>query len=426
MILPTDSYKIYNKTIITEVDKNILVDLYQPIIGYKALSLYYSLLNDLDKKEVVTDMFTHHHLLSVMQISMQDIKISREKLEAIGLLQSYYNKEENSYIYVLYAPLSAKDFLNHPILNVVLFNNIGKKEYDNIIKKYKVSRINLKDYENISKKFDEVFKSVPVNSYFSNDEIISSTEGEINLKEKINFELLLSGIDSKIINEKAFNKDVKSLINNLSFLYDIDLSSMQNLIRVSLNEKGMIDKELLRKSARSFYQFENSGKLPSLLYKSNKGVRKTKSVDNSLSNRDKMIHIFESTDPYHFLKSKYKGGKVIMRDMKLIEELLIDLKLDPACINVLIDYALRANNQKLNKTYVETIASQWKRLGIKTAEEAMDACIKEYKKGKDKTKSKDTKIKEIKTPDWFNMDIEKKEIKKEEETELVNLIKKYE
>ena len=186
----------------------------------------------------------------------------------------------------------------------------------------------------------------------------------------------------------------------------------------------MIDKELLRKSARSFYQFENSGKLPTLIHKSSR-AKKINNSGNDLSNKEKMINIFESTNPYNFLKSKYKGGKVILRDMKLIEELLIDLKLEPACINVLIDYALRVNNQKLNKTYVETIASQWKRLGIKTAEEAMNACIKEYKKSKDKTK-KEVKVKEVKTPDWFNMNIEKKKIKKEDETELLNLIKKYE
>lgn len=425
MILPADSYKVYNKTILTEVDKNILLDLYQPIIGYKALSLYYTLLNDLNKNEIITESFTHHHLLNVMQVSMSDIKISKEKLEAVGLLQSYEKKEETtSYIYVLYAPLSAREFLNHPILNVVLFNNIGKAEYDKIVKSYKLPRANLKDYENVSKKFDEVFKPVPVNSYFSNDEIVSNDKGEIGFKDKINFDLLIASIDSKIISEKAFNKEVKSLINSLAFLYDIDLDSMSNLIRVSLNEKGMIDKELLRKSARSFYQFENSGKLPTLIHKSSR-IRSNKSINN-LSNKDKMINIFENTDPYSFLKSKYKGGKVILRDMKLIEELLIDLKLEPACINVLIDYALRVNNQKLNKTYVETIASQWKRLGIKNAEDAMNACIKEYKKSKTSSRGKEVKTKEVKTPDWFNMEIESKKIEKEEEKELVDLIKKYE
>ena len=34
----------------------------------------------------------------------------------------------NNYVYVLYSPMTAQEFLNHPILNVVLYNNLGKKE----------------------------------------------------------------------------------------------------------------------------------------------------------------------------------------------------------------------------------------------------------------------------------------------------------
>ena len=50
MILPADSYIVVNKGNILEIDKKILIDLYQPIIGSKAISLYLTLLNDLEKK----------------------------------------------------------------------------------------------------------------------------------------------------------------------------------------------------------------------------------------------------------------------------------------------------------------------------------------------------------------------------------------
>lgn len=49
MILPADSYIVVNKGNILEIDKKILIDLYQPIIGSKAISLYLTLLNDLEK-----------------------------------------------------------------------------------------------------------------------------------------------------------------------------------------------------------------------------------------------------------------------------------------------------------------------------------------------------------------------------------------
>ena len=423
MVLPADSYIVVNKSIITEVDKKILVDLYQPIIGNSAVSLYLTLLNDLEKNSFVTGELTHHHLLSVMQISLEDIVKSREKLEGIGLVKTYVKKGSvNNYVYVLYAPVSASEFLNHPILNMVLYNNVGKLEYKKIVDSYKLPRIVLKDYEDISLKFDEVFTSVPVNSFFNNDNIVSKKKGEILFKDIVDFELLISGLDTNIISEKAFNKDVRNLINNLSFLYNIDISTMQSLIRTCINEKGMIDKDLLRKGARNFYQFENSGNLPTIVHYSQPEYLKSPVGDGS--KRGKMIYTFENTNPYQFLKSKYKNGKVVARDLQIIENLLLDLKLSPGVVNVLLDYCLRVNNKKLNKNYIETIASHWKRLGIETVPEAMNACIKEHKKSSKKAVSLSKKKQEEKVPDWFDQTIDKKK-NEEEEKELANLISNY-
>ena len=69
-----------------------------------------------------------------MQMSLEEIVTSREKLEAIGLLGTYLKKDNiNNYVYILYSPLQPSEFLNHPILNVVLYNNLGKKEYQKIL-----------------------------------------------------------------------------------------------------------------------------------------------------------------------------------------------------------------------------------------------------------------------------------------------------
>jgi replication initiation and membrane attachment protein len=423
MVLPADSYTVMNKSLITDIDKKTLIDLYQPIIGNKAVSLYFTLLNDLNKQEILSTTNTHHHLLSIMQMSLEEIVSSREKLEAIGLLRTYLKKDNiNNYVYILYSPLQPNEFLNHPILNVVLYNNLGKKEYQKILETYKIPRITLKDYKEISLKFDEVFSSVPVSNIIPNEDIISKNKTEITFKNAIDFELLISGVNSNMINEKIFTKDIRELINNLSFIYNIDVLTMQNLIKTSITEKGTIDKETLRKSARNFYQFENSGNLPTLIY--SKQPEHLKNPTGDVSNKAKMIYTFENTNPYQFIKSKYKDGKVIKKDLLLIEELLIDLKLTPGVVNVLLDYVLRVNNKKLNKAYVETIASHWKRLGIETVEEAMNICIKEHKKTIKKVPNTNTKTKEL-VPEWFNEQINKDELKEQEEQELKDLLKQY-
>ena len=422
MVLPADSYVVFNKSIITEIDKKILIDLYQPIVGNKAVSLYLTLFHDLERSNIISKMYTHHHLLSAMQLSLEEIKTACEKLEAIGLLKTYLKKDSiNNYIYVLYSPLSASEFFSHPILNVILYNNVGKAEYEKLVESYKIPRINLKDYEDISSSFDEVFITVPNNYYITNEDIIKKNKNDLEFKNGIDFELLISGLNSKIINERAFTKEVRYLIDSLCYLYNIDVLTMQDLIKSNLTARGTIDKEGLRKAARSYYQYENKGNLPSLVY--SKQPEHLKSPTGDHSKKAKMIYTFENTSPYQFLKSKNKTGKVITREMNLIESLLVDLKLMPGVVNVLLDYVLRVNNQKLNRTYVETIASHWKRLGIETVEEAMQACIKEFNRRN--KKFKETKKTEQIVPEWFDKPVTQKELNKEHEEELKNILKDY-
>ena len=146
-ILPADSYIVINKTTITDADRKLISMLYQPIIGYTAVSLYNTLIDDLDKLELMSEELTHHHLMSTMQLKLDDIVIAREKLEGIGLIKTYVKKGNiNSYVYLIYSPITANEFFNHPVLNVVLYNNLGKKEYERLLNYYKVPRVNLKDY----------------------------------------------------------------------------------------------------------------------------------------------------------------------------------------------------------------------------------------------------------------------------------------
>lgn len=427
-ILPADIYMVVNKTVITSTDRKIITMLYQPIIGHVATSLYFTLCDDLDKREVMSEELTHYHLMMTMQLKLESIVIAREKLEAIGLLKTFFKKENvNTYVYQLYSPLSATEFLNHPILNVVLYNNLGKKEYQKVVSYFKIPRINLKDYQEITKQFDEVFTPVPGNSITENDDIADTNKNRPTLMHQIDFNLLISSIPESMISPNCFNNDVKELINNLSYAYGIDDLTMQGIVRDSLNERGLIDKNELRKNARNYYQFEQGGRLPTLIYTTQPEYLRSPTGD--VSNWAKMVYTFETVTPYDYLKSKYKNGEPSARDLRLIESLLTDMKLKPGVVNVLIAYVLKINNQKLSKNYVETIAGQWKRLNIETVEDAMRLSEKEHKRIKKKleankkTKPVETKQKEAPVPDWFNKELDTVGISSEEQKELDDIIK---
>ena len=420
-VLPADTYTVINKSIITSYDKKIITMLYQPIIGYTAVSLYNTLLDDLEKSNMMSEELTHHHLMNTMQLRLEDILISRKKLEAVGLIKTYMKKDNiNQYVYLVYSPISANEFFNHPVLNVVLYNNLGKKEYEKVKNYFKIPKVILKDYDDITCSFDDVFTPVRGTAEV-NEDIITNNSNNISIKKEIDFNLLISGLSEY---ENIFTDDVKELINTLSYIYNLDTLDMQGLIRNSINEKGLLDKNVLRKSCRDYYKFDNFGNLPTLIYTKQPEYLKKPKGDNS--KWAKMVYTFENISPYQLLKAKYKGGTPTDRDKKLIENLLVDQKLAPGEVNVLISYVLKVNNEQLSKNYVETLAGQWKRLNIETVEDAMrltEKKHKELKKATNKEKVVTKKVKEEKLPAWFNKEQEINETTKEEQEELDKILK---
>ncbi len=415
-LLPADRYVVINKTILTDADRKYLISFYEPIIGHLAISLYLILINDLEESKGVSRDFTHHHLMSLLKTPLKILKEAREALEATGLLKTYFKKGDvNNYIYEIYSPLSPSEFFNHPILNIVLYNNIGATEYEYLKKQYQKLKVDTKEYIDITKKLDDVMESG------INVSVVDVKERSINdieVKDQVDFDLILSSIPKGIINEKVFTKKTKELINNLAFIYKIDTLKMIELIRSVLNEYGMIDKDNLRINARKMYQF-NNGTLPTLIYRSQPEYLKSPVGDNSM--RGKIIEMFEKLNPVDFLRNKYGGAKPTNRDIKLIENLIIDLEMPPAVVNVLLDYVLRKNNNKLATNYIETIAGQWKRAGLKNTSEAMDFAEKENKKF---TKKLDT-VKASKEPVWFNKVEKIEEMSDADKEELENLLKEF-
>ena len=417
-LMPADTYIVINRTILNDHDRKLLVMLYQPIVGSLAINLYFTLWSYLDKTEIMSSSWNHHHITNSMGITLKEFITSREKLEGIGLLKSYVKQGTvNNYVYEMFSPLSAHDFFNNPILNTVLYTNIGNDEYNKVKEYFKVPRINLSSYEDITLKFNEVYESTNTINTISTD-IKKKSTGKLDIMSTIDLNNVLMSIPEEMLNIKSITRETKELIIKLGFIYDLNDEEMNNIIRNSINEKHNIDKELLKTNARKYYRFENSGKMPSIVYR-NQPEYLRKPVGDT-SKRAKVIYQFETTSPYDFLSSKNGGTKPTKTDLSLLEYLLIDLNLNPGVVNVLIDYVLRINDNKLTRNFIETIAGQWKRNKIETVEDAMNLASKEQKVRKTKTTIKKVEEK----PTWFDEDI-KETTDEQKQKELEELLKEF-
>lgn len=423
-ILPADSYVVINKSLLSDNDRLILTMLYQPIIGSTALSLYFTLWSDLNKTEIMSNEYTHHHLMSVMCLKLDEIISARKKLEAIGLLKTLFKGGQiNNYVYELYSPLSASEFFSNPILASSLLSSVGKKDYQDLVNYYRMPKINVSEFENITVHFSDIYMMSIKNAKDVTEESIKSKDKlEVVIDDVVDFDFISSSIPKGILNEKAFSSGMRKLINRLAYLYNFDNTIMSGLIKDSINEKGMISESELKKNCKNYYSFENN-ETPKLIYKSKGDVNvETKNIKNI---KEKLINCFECTTPYDFLKAKYGGSKPTNKDINLIESLLVDQELNPGVVNVLVDYVLRINDNKLNKNFVEAIASQWKMSNITTVKEAMRQAEKEYRKMNQNKEKKKADNHQEKLPTWYGKDVKKKEMSKEEVKELEDMLSDF-
>lgn len=423
-VLPADTFVIVNKTVLQD-ERRVLVSLYEPLIGAIAINLYNTLWTYLDHLEIISTEYTHNTLLNSMMISINEMVDARKKLEAVGLLKSYVKKGSvNSFVYELYSPMSAKEFINNPILNTALYNALGQSEYERRVEFFKTPTVNLKNYEDITVKFSDIFTWS--SSSLRNIDIYNlknKATRPLEIISKIDVNTILSLIPEEVLNHRSVTKDMRNYLITISFIYDYDNECMVELIRNSITDKHTIDKKLLRENANKYYQFENMGKLPSLIYKTQPEYLRSES--GGVSKRMKMIHLFETTSPYDFINSKYKTGTPSTSDLNIIAYLLLDLDLKPGVVNVLVDYVLKINNNKLNKSFVDTIAAQWKKSNIETVEDAMNIAGEEFNKRNEK-KTEVTRIRkqvEVNKPSWFNQDIEENSATEEEIKILEEMLK---
>ncbi|MDD3207343.1 MAG: helicase DnaB, partial [Bacilli bacterium] len=92
-----DYYEVRFASLISDIDREVLIELYQPLIGHKSSAIYLTLFFE-KMKATDIDIFDHAHLFDKLQISSGEFFTARRALEAVGLLRTFF-KEENGMRY---------------------------------------------------------------------------------------------------------------------------------------------------------------------------------------------------------------------------------------------------------------------------------------------------------------------------------------
>ncbi|KON86791.1 Replication initiation and membrane attachment protein [Sporosarcina globispora] len=426
-MLPIDRYTVAASGLLHDYDRKVLTLLYQPLIGSACFSLYMTLWAELEENRLWSSSNSHHSLMNFIGMGLKDIYEARIKLEGIGLLKVYVNKDEEtrSFIYELLPPLTPEQFFLDGMLNIYLYKKLGRNQFMRLKRFFSDQKVQrAAGYEEVTKAFQDVFESGHPVSFEVDDEVeqmMNEKDGEGYIgrneqdgiqvsNEAFNFELLQAGLNESLVPKKALTVKVRESISNLAFLYGIDPIQMKNIVISAVNEDNEINIEELRKSARDWYQFQNHDQLPSLIDRVQPAIHQTQK-EHPATQEEELIRYLEITSPRQLLKDISGGAEPSKGDLQIIEDVMFQQKLLPGVINVLIQYVMLKTDMKLTKGYVEKIAGHWARKKIKTPQEAMLLAKKEHRQyldwaeGKKTASTNGNKKKPIRTemlPDWFD------------------------
>lgn len=450
-MLPVDRYVVAANGLLHEYDRKVLTFLYQPLIGSTCFSLYMTLWAELEENRLWSSSNTHHSLMNFMDMNLEKIYQARVKLEGIGLLKVYKNKEEESrsFIYELIPPLTPEEFFLDGMLNIYLYRKVGKNQFSRLKRFFSEENIQSKDeYQDVTKSFQDVYmtghqESISITA--DSEQVMLPAEGQyfigrnepasIQISQTLfNFDLLVAGLNESLVPKRALTNRVKNAISNLAFLYGIDPIQMKNIVISALTENNDINIEELRKSARDWYQLTNYDQLPSLVDRTQPVLHQTQKKQPE-TKEEELLHYLEITSPRQLLKDISGGAEPSKGDLQIIEDVMFQQKLLPGVVNVLIQYVMLKSDMKLTKAYVEKIASHWARKKITTVKDAFNLAKNEHKQYTEWAEGKKTpkaaksasKKKPIRTemlPDWFDDQEKPKPTGKKKDDEELELKKR--
>lgn len=367
-----------------EIHGNISTDLssslhvlYGPLIGKDALLLYDTLV----ALSHLPHPITNHVLVSKLSgLSCERIETVREILEQFLLLKTYYEGSKNAYIYCIHIPKNGNEFLRHDVFGRLFMKKMGKQVYEFTKKNFALSHKDKSGYQDIT-----ISMQTLMSDWNVEEETTFTTMKPQQLTQPafaFNFDVFLSGLSLMILPESQRTKENLTFIAEKAGIYGISEKDMQMLVGKSMNIKtNRLDRNKLIKQMQS----------------------KKKAYHKTFDDPYAM-------PPVRFLQEKQFGVSVSTADQRLIDDVLIGkYHLVPEVINVLLEYVLQRCNQMLSKSYVEKVASTWVRLGIDTANKALESIKNE--KQEPQRYQKSTK-KEL--PEWFHnqdvVDVSKEDI----------------
>ncbi|MCI2111454.1 MAG: hypothetical protein LKK13_03825 [Bacilli bacterium] len=361
---PSDIYQVRPISLLGGPDLRYLIDLYEPLIGAKAIASYLTL-----TREKPGVFLTHESLFARLGLSAGEWYAALEALEAVSLVRTFAKAGKNclGFVYCLYAPKTPGEFLGNVLFAGTLRKAVGKERCQALAAHYAVMKTPT-DYEECSESFARYF--APDFSDPTYLDSVISTGGRLSGSERTGFDrnVFLSALQklNSLYNDLSFSESELTKISRVAALYSYDEATIADFADDHYDF-------FAKKGSRFDYDGFAADCEKSLpLSYLHQGAAQKKSVVDGDAELSGCLKKMESLTPAAYLRSLQHGGKPAQADLELLRELTVDMGLPASVTNALVLYVLTRNKNILSKKLTEKIAASLVRERIATALDALN------------------------------------------------------
>lgn len=379
-----DKFKLMTYQNIDTDERNVVTLLYAPLIGCKPYMLYNMLWSMIDRSRLKSPEYLHTKLYDLLDMTPVEFVQVRKVLEAIGLLSVY--QKDDVFLYELKAPVTAEEFIKDGALGALLYDKIGKAEFDDISNLFRITVSDKEGFENVTAHFDDVFKSVKT-SVDAKGDYVSRSRSQINVNHPFDFDIFFDGISKNYIDRRKISNKVEEKIVMLSYVYDLDEITMQKVFMDSVDNDRNVNLEKMSKSAK----YWNS------VVHDNKETDEYEEIDVTFENIKKLCLSNSPIDCIGFAT----GHTPSKSELRTIEKVVSEFDYPKEIVNYLLLYSMNQSTNHLlpHYNFIESIYVAMKRDKVKTFEDAFNFTTKYQSKQEQKVqKKKESKSYE---PDWL-------------------------
>ena len=374
-VFQKDFYCVYNdyNVSLRTTELNLL---YLPLVGSDAVKLYQFLGSKMIGDTNLSKNYLHYDIFDNLALDVNKFTIARKKLEAIGLLQSFYinNSSGKQYVYKIKEALSFFEFFNTPILCQLLENTIANSEYNEIKTYYSFDKVSFNNFEELTVKFSDIYNLENLDSYESGFTKTDLASGPNFDEYFFDFDKLNFYLANSYLTDVISNPEVKNKILGLAHIYKMSPEDMSSAIEKSVeisNGASDININVLSDYIAQLNVNVRKQEVPTLDRMINKNLVGKK--EEQLTEDEKFAREVDNTSFVEYL-NKQVGIVLSKIDAKNIEELQSKYNFPTGVLNILLEYSIKQSgkNSIPHINYIDKIASTWSAQKLFGAKDAID------------------------------------------------------